>query len=276
MTSAALPSSLRSLLFVPATHIERIPKALNSGADAVVVDWEDAVSESQKETARQDTLNYLTTNPHAKIWVRMNAANTLHYAQDVLACRQSEGIVGVLLPKAEQAKHITQLANDMGKPIIAMIESPLGLVNLPDIARASGVYRLSYGALDLAQALGATPNTPGGDQIMAQIRFQLLLHSTVNGLAAPIDTVFPDFNDDAGLIKRATTWQQMGFEGMLCIHPRQISPLHTLLRPSDASLAWAQAVVDKADQMGLWAFQLDGEMIDAPVIARARQILAKQ
>ncbi|MBP6115331.1 MAG: CoA ester lyase [Neisseriaceae bacterium] len=274
MTPLALP--LRSLLFVPATHLERIVKAFNSGADAVVVDWEDAVAATHKHAARADTLRYLAEHPETKVWVRINAVTSEHYADDVSACLQCEGIIGVLLPKAEHEHQVSALAQNTHKPVLAMIETPLGLLNLAQIATAKGLYRLSYGALDLAQALGASPNTPGGDLLMHQVRFQLLLHSQVNGLAAPIDSVYPDFTDDAGLIQRAECWQQMGFAGMLCIHPRQIAPLHALLAPSPARLAWAKAVVQQADSSGQLAFKLDGEMVDAPVIARARQLLASQ
>lgn len=273
MTAVVLP--LRSLLFVPATRLDRIEKAINTGADAVVVDWEDAVADADKVQARAATLAYLATQPAIKVWVRMNAAHSAYHADDVLACQHCEGIVGVLLPKAERMDDVEAVAKTTNKPIIALIESPRGLINLPQIAQAQGLSRLSFGALDLAHALGVTPDTPGGDFIMHQIRYQLLLHTQVNDLAAPIDTVYPDFNDEVGLNHRVELWQQMGFAGMLCIHPRQIAPVHAHLQPDPALLAWASAVVIAAVERGQVAFQLDGEMIDAPVIARARRLLAQ-
>lgn len=273
MTPSSLP--LRSLLFVPATRLERIEKAINSGADAVVVDWEDAVSDEHKAAARTATLAYLATQSAIKVWVRINAAHSLQHADDVRACQHSAGIVGILLPKAEHAADITAIAQTTNKPIIALIETPMGLIQLPELARAHGLHRLSFGALDLAHGLGATPNTQGGDSIMDQVRFQLVLHSQVNALASPIDTVYPDFNDEEGLSHRVAHWQQMGLGGMLCIHPRQINPVHARLRPSADLLAWAEAVVAQADAQGAAAFQLNGEMIDAPVIARARRLLTQ-
>lgn len=267
---------LRSLLFVPATHIERIPKALNSGADIVVVDWEDAVASGQKNIARAATVAYLAEQANVTVWVRINAVDTEYHTEDVLACLHSKGISGILLPKAECPDVIQHLTTLTGKPVIAIIETPIGLIKLPHIAAATGLYRLSYGGLDLAQSLGATPNTNGCEQLMHQVRFQLLLHSQINGLAAPIDTVYPDFKDDEGLSQRVQTWQQMGFAGMLCIHPRQVSLIHNKLTPSPELIAWAQAVVAEAKASGRLAFQLHGEMIDAPVIARARSLLSHQ
>ncbi len=273
MPHPSLP--MRSLLFVPATHIARIPKAHHSGADAVVIDWEDAVASDVKVAARTATLSYLSAHQNERVWIRINGVNSEYHADDVLACRHNQNIDGIVLPKAESAEAISRLAQTTGKPIIAIIETPIGLIQLANIAAASGLYRLSYGALDLAQALGATPNTPGCEQLMHQVRFQLLLHSKVNHLAAPIDTVYPNFQDAMGLTLRIQTWQQMGFAGMLCIHPQQVLIVHEQLSPSPELIAWAQAVVAEAERSGRLAFQLQGEMIDAPVIARAKTLLAQ-
>ncbi|MBP6562536.1 MAG: CoA ester lyase [Neisseriaceae bacterium] len=270
----ARPLPMRSLLFVPAPQIDRVAKAIACGADAVVVDWEDAVAADQKIAARAATLTYLTAHPETKVWVRLNAVDSPYHDEDVQACARATGVIGVLLPKTECGDAVSRLAERLGKPIIALIETPVGVVHLANIATATGLHRLSYGGLDLAHLLGATPNTPGGELIMHQLRFQLLLHSQINGLAAPIDTVYPDFKDATGLAERVGCWHQMGFAGMLCIHPQQVAVVHDLLAPSPALLAWAQAVVDEANASGRLAFQLDGEMIDAPVIARAQRLLA--
>ena len=117
--------------------------------------------------------------------------------------------------------------------------------------------------------------TPAADIIANQIRYQLILTSKVHQLSPPIDTIYPDFNDEVGLSDRVQLWSQMGMSGMLCIHPKQVAVVQQTLQPTDETLLFAQRVVEEYERSGQAVFKIDGEMVDAPVIERSRQLLAK-
>ncbi len=161
-----------------------------------------------------------------------------------------------------------------GKAVIPLIESARGLVALNEIAAVPGVERLSYGGLDLSDDLGIEGNTEGADTIMDQCRYQLLVSSRAAGLLAPIDTVFPVFDDEDAVLGRARRARNMGFAGMLCIHPKQIAPVQAGFSPDPAQVAWAHKVMEAA-RSGDGAFKVEGQMVDAPVIAMARTILER-
>ncbi len=262
----------RTLLFVPGSRPERIAKALASGADAVVVDFEDAVEEPLKAAARDDLGRFLAANPEANVLVRVNASGHSQHAADLAFCRAQPGVSGVLLPKAENAVQVAAVAAS-GKPVWPIIETARGLLALGEIAAAPGVRRLSFGALDLGLDLGLRQGTPAAESALDQVRFALLLHSRANGLEAPLDSVFPAIDDTDGLRQFIGRARDLGFGGALCIHPRQVPVIHQALAPAAEELDWAERVVDAARD-GLAAFQLDGQMVDAPVIERARRLLA--
>lgn len=262
----------RSALFVPATRVERIPKALASGADAVIVDLEDAVAEADKRSARDSLDGYLRDAPEAAIHVRINAHDTPHFADDLALCRRHAGIQGIVVPKAQSAAALEHAAT-CGKPLWPLIETAQGLLALADLACVTGVERLSFGALDLGLELGLTPGSEGAERLLDQARYQLRVHSSAAGLAAPIESVHPAIEDSNGVRLAATRARDMGFAGMLCIHPRQLEPIHQAFSPSLTELAWAQRVLEAAEREH-GAFSVDGQMVDAPVIERARRIKA--
>ncbi len=266
-------SIIRSALFVPATRPERIPKALASGADVVIVDLEDAVAESLKVEARGDLDRFLSANPQASVLVRINAARHVQQAEDLKLCAARAGVIGVLLPKVESAAQVA-VAAASGKPVWPIIESARGLAALAEIAAANGVERLSFGALDLGLDLGLASGTPGAERILDQARYALLLQSRLVGLAAPLDSVFPDIKNLPGLARFAADARDMGFGGVLCIHPSQVAVVHETLMPSVDELAWAQRILS-AGASGEGVFVVDGEMVDAPVIGRARRLLQR-
>ena len=206
--------------------------------------------------------------------VRVNGAGTQWFANDLAVCAQLQGVQAVVLPKAESADQVRRVT-DAGKPVLPIIESARGVLNLADIAAAKGVERLSFGSLDLMLETGTTPDTRGAAMLLDHIRCQILLHSAACGLDAPIDGVYPNFSDTEGLQNIATQVRDMGFGGMLCIHPKQVEVIQNVFAPSQTDLDWAQRVVQQADQTGSLAFQVDGKMVDAPVIARARRLLAE-
>ena len=266
-------SNIKTWLFVPATRIDRVAKAFASGADAVIVDLEDAVADVDKIQARTSIKNYYDSKDYQPIWVRINQAGSTDFEEDLKMCQQMPNLAGLILPKAEQSADIEQLHHATGLPIIALIETARGLYQIDSIAKASGLLAFSYGFLDLCNDLRVQVNTSAADIVANQIRYQLVLTSKVHELAAPIDTVYPDFNDEVGLNARVQLWSQMGMLGMLCIHPKQVAVVQRALKPTESELSFAQRVVEEYERSGQAVFEIDGQMVDAPVIARCRQLL---
>jgi len=264
---------LRTALFVPASRPERIPKALAAGADAVIVDLEDAVEFSAKDTARAALADFCAGQPDAGLLVRVNDATTAWFADDLKACAGLPGVAGIVLPKAESAEQAAAAAA-AGKPVLPIIESARGVLALPHIAAAPGVARLSFGSLDLGVDLGMDPAAPGAAAMLDHVRCQILLHGRTAGLRAPLDGVHPDIQDTAGLARAARHARELGFAGLLCIHPSQLAVVHGVYAPSEQEIDWATRVVQTHEQTGSAAFRLDGRMVDAPVIAQARRVLA--
>lgn len=264
---------MRTVLFVPGSRPERFAKALAAGADAVIIDLEDAVEQDNKAQARDDIRQFAAATPDARFMVRVNDATTPWFEDDLALCAGLEAINAVVLPKAETAAQIGR-AVQSGKPVLPIVESARGVLALPQLAASPGVSRLSFGSLDLMLEMGTTGDTPAAHTLLEHIQCQILLHSAAHGLAQPLGGVFPDFADGPGLQQHALHIRHMGFAGMLCIHPAQIAPIHTAFMPSETERDWARRVVDIADRTGSWAFQVDGKMVDVPVIQRARQILA--
>ncbi|WP_367110189.1 CoA ester lyase [uncultured Psychrobacter sp.] len=273
-------ANIKTWLFVPATKLELISKAFASGADAVIVDLEDAVADKDKAQARIDLKQYCAEQDrngdnkyNQPLWLRINKAGSSEFAEDLKLCQQLPSLTGVILAKAEQAADIEHVNRKIGLPVIALIESAVGLYNLDTMAKASGIRAFSYGFLDLCNDLGVQVNTNAADIVANQIRYQLVVASKVHQLSAPIDTVYPDFNDSAGLTQRVQLWSQMGMSGMLCIHPKQVAIVQQALQPTLEELEFAKRVVEEYERSGQAVFKIDGNMVDAPVIARCRELL---
>lgn len=260
-------------LFVPALTIERVAKAFARGAQAVIVDLEDAVSDADKQQSRQNVIDYANAVDSQPIWVRINGAHSNWQGKDIETLKALPNIAGIVLPKVEKPADIESVRHALGKPIIALIETPLGMVNLPDIAASHGLSALSFGFLDICEKLGVNASSEAGQALANQLRYQLLLHSQINGLTAPIECVYPPFQDDAGLAKRVTWWRDFGFSGMLCIHPNQVAVVQANVKPTSAQLDFAKKVMDTWQATGKAAFAIDGEMVDTPVIKQAEQLL---
>ena len=278
--------SLRSMLFVPATSGRKIDKAFASAADAVIVDLEDAVAIAEKPAARA-TLAEIVAQPRPlPCWVRINGMSTAFCHRDVVAAT-IPGIAGIILPKAESASEIqaidwlmSQVEIESGMAagsigLMAIVETARGLVKVDEIAAASArLGRLLFGAVDLAADMGIEMDDAGG--ATAQARFAIARASRAAGLEAPIDTAFTDIPNLAEL--RATTLRAraLGYTGKTCIHPTQIAVVNEVFSATAGELAWAGKVVaafEQAEAQGLAAFKLDGEMIDYPVVERARKLL---
>lgn len=267
-------SNIKTWLFVPATRIDRVKKAFASGTDAVIVDLEDAVATTDKVQARKDLQVYYNSQAYQPIWVRINKAGSEEFFKDVVLCQQMPNLAGVLLAKAEQASDIENAHNMTGLPVIALIETALGLYQIDSMAKSAGLLAFSYGFLDLCNDLQVHVGTAAADVIANQIRYQLLLTSKVHQLLAPIDTVYTDFNDGKGLGQRVQLWSQMGMSGMLCIHPKQVATVKQSLQPTDADIEFARRVIEEYERSGQAVFKIAGQMVDAPVIERCRQLLS--
>lgn len=256
----------KSLLFVPATRPERFEKAASCGA-TLVIDLEDTVHADDKDTARLSVIEFDTkaTTPY---WVRVGADPT----DDVRTLKSCRNLAGVLLPKAEDGKQITQLADTLGLAVIAVIETAYAMANVSDLAGSSGLFALSFGRLDLGRQLGAALGSRSAEILFDRLRADMVVYSGVYGLARPIETVFIDFKDRDGLIKTATHAYQMGFGGQLCIHPTQVPIVNTCYLPSDGQLAFAKAILRQHEATGEMAFAIDGVMVDLPLIDWAKTL----
>lgn len=265
--------NLKTMLFVPASRPERIAKALASGAGAIIVDLEDAVHVSAKESARHSLEDFLNQYEGAGIYVRINARGSAFFDEDLALCSRQDKVIGIMLPRAESAEDIRVVAS-AGKPVLPLIETAKGLVAIHAIAASPAVSRMSYGALDLSDDLGIEGNTAGAETILDHCRYQILVSSRAAGLLPPIDTVFPVFDDYQAVLARARRARNMGFCGMLCIHPKQVSPVQSGFAPDAEQVQWAQKIIAAAES-GEGAFKVDGQMVDAPVIAMAKTILER-
>jgi citrate lyase beta subunit len=263
---------IRSALFVPGSRPERFSKALASGADAVIVDFEDAVEEELKAQARENLASFLAHNPTASVVVRINASDHHMHEEDIRFCAQHSGIAAVLLPKAESVEHVQAVA-ECKKPIWALIESAAGLKNLAEIAKVPAVERLTFGALDLALDLGMRASSRAAYRLFDQVRYQLVINSVINHLQKPLDTVFPDIANTNGLVEFVEDARDLGFAGMLAIHPSQVQTIHEVFTPTASEISWAKKVLEAA-QGAPGAFRLEGKMVDAPVVAEAERIVA--
>ncbi|BDB24072.1 CoA ester lyase [Cupriavidus sp. TA19] len=264
MTTTAIA---RSYLFVPANRPERFAKAHASGADRVILDLEDAVSESDKDRARHLLAEYLAAGGTGL--VRINATQTRWFEDDMRACL-SPGVQGVVLPKAESAGQVAQVTRHLPPQVkvLPLIETAAGMTNVAQIAAAPGVERLIFGTVDFRTELGIE----GDDEELLFFRSMLVLASRTAGIAAPVDGVTVSIADADELGAASVRGRRLGFGAKLCIHPSQVEAVNAAYRPSDARVAWAERVIAAA-KTSPGAFQLDGEMVDAPVIARATDLL---
>lgn len=255
-------------LFLPATRLDRLAKAQAAGADAILLDLEDAVAEEDKATARAALRDLPARQPGAvPVLVRLNAADSAFYAEDV-AVLGGLAIDGLILPKAENAETCTALTAQTGLPVIGLIETALGLRRAESVARAC--VRLAFGSIDYAADLGIAHTR----EALLHARAELVLASHLAHRPSPWDGVTQSISDEAMIVSDCQHGVEMGFGGKLIIHPAQIAPARRGFAPSGAELDWARRVVAAASQTGA-AIRLDGQMIDAPVVKRAQQILAR-
>ncbi|QCP53697.1 CoA ester lyase [Trinickia violacea] len=261
--------SPQSFLFVPGSRPDRFDRALSSGADAVIIDLEDAVEPSAKEAAREHVAQWVSRRH--PVLVRINARATPWFEQDA-KLGTLDGVAGIVLPKAEQAADIVATVSIARRrvPVFPLVESALGMWNALEIAKAPCVRRLMFGTLDFIAEMGMDDD----GEPLNHHRAQLALISRVAGIEAPVDGVTPDIHDIGRLERDALNGKRQGFGAKLCIHPNQIEAVHRCYRPSEQELRWAARVVEAAAASRAGAVTLDGKMIDRPVLLRAQQLLA--
>lgn len=282
LSSAALPVSY---LFVPATRCDRLPKALVSGADAVIVDLEDAVAPPERPAARQALSAWLrlaadrgaTTGgsadarPGARLFVRINAPSAGDLDED-LRVAELPGVAGVVVAKAERVEDLLRVGAALpGRVLLPLVETAAGLAEARALARVPSVQRLVFGSIDFQADLGLDV----AEEALWPFRAELVLASRLAGLAAPVDGVTLALDDADQVLRDTRRARSQGFGAKLCIHPRQLEVVHRGFAPTEAERLWALRVVDAAQAAQGGAVALDGVMIDTPVVLRAQAVLAR-
>jgi citrate lyase subunit beta/citryl-CoA lyase len=255
-------------LFVPGDRPERFQRAAGSGADAVIIDIEDAVSPDDKAAARANAATHGISG--VPVLIRINAAGSAWFEAD-LAMLRAAPPDGVILAKADSAAVVAQIVAACPQTaVIPLVETVAGLASLAVLLQAPGILCAAFGSLDYAADLGSTPDW----EPLLLARSEVVLRSRLAGIAAPIDGVTPNVEDVALTETEARRARAMGFGGKLAIHPRQIAAIQAAFRPSEAERAWAAEVLAAvaADPRG--ALRVAGALVDKPVIERAQRIAA--
>ena len=263
-------------------------KAPSAGADVVVFDLEDAVAPDRRGEARTAVREVLADpefEPDCEVCVRVNAVPEVRtddleglFATDT--DRRAIRLDSIMCPKVESVADVTGLAEELeaygrSLPILALIETAAGVLAAPDVAAADPTDALVFGAEDLSADIGATRTDDGTEVLYARER--VVLAAAANGIDA-IDTVYTDFSDEAGLIEETEFAIQLGYEGKMAIHPAQVGPINETFRPDPSELEWAEDVLEakrEADLEGRGVFEVDGEMIDSPLVVQAKRILER-
>ena len=257
-------------LFVPADRPERFAKARASGADAVIVDLEDAVAPEAKASARDALAAALDAS--APLVVRINAAGTPWFEDDLELCRHP-GVAAVMLPKAAGIDAAGTLVEITLKDVLPIIESARGLREIHSIASVPGVIRLAFGSVDLALDLGIDCAPDGAESELLAFRSQVVLASRLAGLAAPVDGVSTAIEDLQRLQADTERSRRLGFGAKLCIHPKQLAIVQAVFTPTSERLDWARRVCKAFETAGGSAVAVDSQMVDLPVYRRAQAVL---
>jgi len=264
-----------NFLFVPGTRPERFQKALDSGADAVILDLEDAVPVAEKELARnaiRSAWPSFSKEQKGRLVIRSNSPGSQFYSADLILAQELD-ITSILIPKSESLDQMNGAALLLpNTAIIPMIETALGLDHLREIANSNQVIRLALGNIDLQADLGMACDADETE--LQTARFQIVLASRLAAIAPPIDGVTQSTDNIEQITHDAKRAKRMGFGAKLCIHPKQLAIVQAAFMPSQEDLVWAKRVIeaDKASKGG--AVKLDGRMIDRPVVVLAQRTLA--
>lgn len=253
-------------MFAPGHDEKLLVKVFEAGADAVLIDLEDAVPPELKSRARSLVAEVAATRP---CWVRVNKPTTDDCARDLEAL--AELVVGLRLPKVESESDVIWVAERAPNvPLDCTIESARGVVAVHEIVRSDACSSISYGGLDLAADLGIA----GGGLETLFVRSSLVIAARAAGKPPPSDGVHALIGDDAGLRSEAEAARQLGFFGKSAIHPRQVAIINDVFQPTPEEVAWANRVLAAFAASGGAATRLpSGEFVDLPVAERARRLL---
>ncbi|MDP8993729.1 MAG: CoA ester lyase [Pseudomonadota bacterium] len=274
---------LRSLLFVPGDRPDRMEKALGSGADALILDLEDAVAAGAKPEARRAVAGFLAAHAEANLWVRINPLGSAEAERDLEAVLPGRPD-GIVLPKAEGggsvaelSRRLTQRGNVTAQILAIATETPSAIFQLGSYAGQVRLAGLTWGAEDLPAAIGAASSRAedGSYTPPYELARSLCLFGAAAAGVAAIETVYPVFKDLTGLAAYAARGRRDGFSGMMAIHPSQVSVINEAFTPTEDEVAQARAVVEAfAANPNAGALSLGGRMIDRPHLLQAQRILA--
>jgi len=274
----------RSVLFSPGDRPELLRKAPGTGADVVVFDLEDAVAPAQKTEARtavQSVLSDPAFDPGCEVCVRVNPVGAGAGADvETVLAGENPRLDAVMLPKARSAESVDTLGRLLDErgydvPVLALVESARGVLHAEEIADAGPTDALLFGAEDLSADVGATRTDEGLEVLHA--REEVVLAAAAAGVDA-IDTVYTDIEDTEGLAEETAFAAQLGYDGKMAIHPGQVPVVNDAFTPAAEDVEWAERVLaakEEADEEGRGVFRVDGEMVDAPLVAQAERILAR-
>ena len=284
----------RSCHFVPGANEKMLNKALGTNADCLILDLEDAVTPDLKDSARETVAQWLGSvefgakertvrmNPLDTPWGLKDLQVTMQHAPDAYVVPKVSTLAELQTIDAE----ISRLESEYGHPagsvhlILVATETPLGALNIQTFPQCERVVAMSWGAEDLSAALGASRNRkPDGTylDVFRHCRNMTLLASTAGGVA-PIDTVFVDLQDEAGLKAECDEAAWSGYTGKITIHPSQIDIVNAAFTPAAEEIARAERLVEafaQAEAEGFMAIRFEGEMVDVPHLTRARRLLAR-
>ncbi|UBV43574.1 CoA ester lyase [Deinococcus taeanensis] len=282
MTATRL-SRPRSLLFAPGNRADLVAKLPRSAPDAVVIDLEDAIlgtpdaKEAARPVARDAARELIAAAPHLPVFVRVNAVHSPYFAEDLTVLTPE--LAGVIIPKVESVADVREVVNALAThglslPLLAGLETGAGVWNAHDILREGAVRWTYFGAEDYTTDLGGR-RTPGGLEVL-YARSQVALAARLTGVAA-LDIVVPRLNDEPAFREDAALGRALGYAGKLCIHPAQVALAHDLFGATEAEKTRARALLAAAHDASLsghGAFAFEGQMVDEPMLAAARAILA--
>jgi citrate lyase subunit beta/citryl-CoA lyase len=271
----------RTVLFSPGDKPELMAKAPESGADVVVFDLEDAVAPGQKDAAREAVSTTLPDlDADCEVCVRVNplAEGGRTDVETVLA--ETDAADSVMLPKVTDATDVDALAETLRShgadlPVLALLETAGGVLHAEAIATADATDAVLLGAEDLSADIGAT-RTEAGTEI-SHARQHVVLAAGYADVHA-IDTLYTDYEDTDGLREDVAFARDLGFDGKMAIHPAQVPVINDAFTPDEATIEWAQKVLDARDDAeneGKGVFSVEGEMIDAPLITQAEDVLRR-
>ncbi len=282
--------AIRSALFVPGNRLDRVDKALATPADMVLIDLEDAVPPAQKAEARAGVAGYLSQGDSSRVLVRVNAVDGDLVEADLEAVVPA-GPAGLMVPKVQSADDVERVHGMISAveeaaglesgalPVIALIETAMGVVNLDAIALAGAgtgrVHTCAFGAADYTLDLGTSISASGEELIYPRSRITLACRAA--GLEPPLDTPYLiDLKDLDALEIDARRAKQFGFQGKLCIHPNQVEVINRVFSPTQAEIRFAAKVVaafEEAEAAGQGAISVEGKMVDKPVVDEARRTM---